>query len=458
MTDWFAEVDRCLAGPATAPMPDRMRIGVGAGFAGDRAEPARLLARFGKLDALVFECLAERTIGLAHARVRSGKSGFDPRIVDRLQQSFPLLEPGAVVTTNAGAADPIGAAAAVREALDGHGRPRVAAVTGDSVLGRLDRGATRIWDSDLTLADLGERVISVNVYLGASPIVEAMDDGADIVITGRCGDAALFAAPLIARFGWAFDDVQLLAAGTLVGHLLECGAQLTGGYFADPGVKDVPDLWKVGFPFADVRADGEAIYATLPGAGGRLDRATVLEQLLYEIDDPEGYRTPDVTLDLTHVDIDEMPDGRVRVAGARGAAPPETLKASVAVDDGYAAVAEIAYAGPHCMDRARLAAEIVTTRWRRIHGLPGVPEVALVGANSTRAWSTATGTPSEVRLRMSVRALDERTARTLCDEVEGLYTNGPAAGGGVTGVVSRSIGVVSVAVPRDVVEATVTFP
>ena len=458
MTDTFAEIDQQLAAHAAAPATDRMRIGVGAGFAGDRIEPARLLARFGALDALVFECLAERTIGLAHARARSGRSGFDPRLVRRLQQSVPLLEPGAVVTTNAGAADPIGAARAVRQALGGDRQLRVAAVTGDSVLHRLDRRATQIWDSDLTLADLGERVICVNAYVGAAPIVEALEGGADIVITGRCGDAALFAAPLAARFEWALDDVELLAAGTLVGHLLECGAQLTGGYFADPGVKEVPELWNVGFPFADVRADGEAIYATLPGAGGRLDRATVLEQLLYEIGDPEGYRTPDVTLDLTHVEIQELPGGRVRVTGARGAPAPQTLKASVAVDDGYAAVAEISYAGPRCLDRARLAADLVTTRWRRIHGLPGAPEAAFVGANSTQPWAAATGEPGEVRLRMSVRALDEHSARTLCEEVEALYTNGPAGGGGVTGVVSPSIGVVSVAIPREVVEPRVTYP
>lgn len=457
MTEATTVQDSRFASQAQKPEPGYFRVGVGAGFAGDRYEPARLLARFGALDALVFECLAERTIGLAHARLRRSGSGFDERIVRRLRETLPLLNGSAVVTTNAGAADPVGAANAVRDACKADRPIRVAAITGDSVLERLDRRSTRIWGSELSLADLGDRVLSANAYLGAGPITDALLNGANVVLTGRCGDAALFSAPLVARFGWPTDDLRLQAAGTLVGHLLECGGQLTGGYFSDPGFKDISQAWNIGFPYADVGANGDAIYSKLPGTGGNLERATVLEQLLYEIDDASAYLTPDVTLDLTEVNIEELADGRVTVTGALGSAAPETLKASVAVDDGFAGVAEISYAGPGCMDRARLAADIIKTRWQEVHRLEGAPAVSFVGVGSTRPWATP-GEPShEVRLRFSVRSLDEIAARTLCDEVEALYTNGPASGGGVTGSVTPAVGVVSIDVPRDVVEPKVTF-
>ncbi len=447
------------AGPAS---PGMFRIGVGAGFAGDRMQPADELARGGGLHAMAFECLAERTIGVAQQARREGTgAGFDSRILRRFSGTLPaLLGTGAVVTTNAGAADPIGAAAATRELCECLGLDaRIAAVTGDDVLGAIDLTQSRILGTDDTLWDIRDRLVSANAYIGAGPLIEALDDGADIVIAGRCSDAALFVAPLAHHFGWQTDDLEAMARASLVGHLLECAGQLTGGYFADTGRKRVDRLWDLGFPLADVAADGSATYAKLPGTGGVLDRRTVLEQLLYEIDDPAAYRTPDVTIDFSRVRIREREDGAVDVDGARAAGRPEQLKVSVGVRDGYVAVAEIAYSGQGCVARAELAADIVRERWEHVHGMdPDALSVGYIGVDATRPWwRNADRHPSEVRLRMSLRTFDRPAAVTLCEEVESLYTNGPFGGGGVTTSVRETLGIVSTMIDRSAVQTKVTM-
>lgn len=427
------------------------RIGVGAGFAGDRWEPAELLAQRGALDALAFECLAERTIGLAQRRLAAGGDGFDARMVERVVRvAGHMLARGGVIVSNGGAADPVSAARRTQDRLEAIGlRPRVAAVTGDDVLGRIDRSEARIDGTDQTLADLGDRVVSANAYLGIGGIVDALDLGADVVITGRVSDAALFLGPLVHHFGWRPDAWDLLAGGTLVGHLLECAGQLTGGYFADGVRKDVAGLAHLGFPFADVSADATAVYGKIAGSGGRLDRATVIEQLLYEIDDPHAYLTPDVTVDLAAVRIDDLGDDRVRVEGARGSGRPERLKVSVGVRDGYAAIAAMNYGGFAAIERAHLAAEIVRERWSEVHGIADPLNVEFVGCNALAPWAEPTATPSEVQVRFSVRTLDRRSAQTLVEEVDALYTNGPAGGGGATSSIAETVGIVSTFIERD---------
>jgi hypothetical protein len=441
---------------ALPPSPDEYRIGVGAGFAGDRLDPAEDLARHGRLDAMAFECLAERTIGVAQQARREGASeGYDSRIIRRFAGTLPhLLPTGAVVTTNAGAAHPVAAARAAKHLVGELGlSATVAAVTGDDVLDALPLREARVLGTDDTLWDLRDRLISANAYIGAEPIVNALRDGAQVVVTGRCSDAALFVAPLAHRFGWALDDLEATARATLVGHLLECAGQLTGGYFADNGRKQVPDLWNLGFPMADVRDDGSAVYAKLPGTGGLIDRRTVLEQLLYEIEDPASYKTPDVTLDMSDVAITELGDDRVRVEGARSAGRPDTLKVSVGVRDGYLALAEISYAGPGCVDRAALAAEIIRERWRHLRRRdPGELGVTLVGVDASRPWwRDGMRDTDEVRLRFAVRTFDRAVAVALCEEVEALYTNGPFGGGGVVTSARETVGIVSTLIDRDAV-------
>ena len=435
------------------------RIGAGTGFAGDRMDPAVVLAEHGELDALVFECLAERTIGLAQTAMVSGGIGYDGRILDRLARVLPHTSArGTVITTNAGAADPIGAARAIASlAADlGLGHTRVAAVTGDDVLGRLDPSSP-VLGTSYTIGDLGDRIVSANAYVGASGVRSALEQDSQIVVTGRAGDAALFAGPIAQHFGWSQGDLAKMADATIIGHLLECAGQLTGGYFADGGRKDVPDLAHLGFPLAEVAADGSAVYTKVDGTGGLIDRRTVLEQLLYEIDDATAYLTPDVALDMSRVDIEEVGANRVRVAGAIANGRPERLKVSVGVRDGRLATGEIVYSGARAMDRARLAERIVRERWEDVHGRSADDlRCDFVGLNATRAWWDGAGDPAEVRVRFTNRSFEAADGRVLCDEVDALYTNGPAGGGGVVTSVKETVGIVSTMIDREAVEQKVT--
>ncbi|RKT36085.1 uncharacterized protein DUF1446 [Microbacterium sp. AG1240] len=438
-------------------MSDLYRIGAGAGFAGDRLDPARLLARDGALDAIVFECLAERTVGLAQQRRSSGGVGFDARTVDRIVSvAESMRSRGGIIVTNGGAADPVGAAHLTSSRLEGIAPGSVvAAVSGDDVLASIDRSQARVDGTDQTLADLGDRVVSANAYLGMAGIVDALDLGANTIITGRVSDAALFLGPLAHRFGWAPDDWRSIAEGTLVGHLLECAGQLTGGYFADGVSKTVPHLATLGFPYADVRSDGAAVYGKVDGTGGRLDGMTVLEQLLYEIDDPQAYLTPDAIVDLSAVSVDEVGPSRVSVSGARANGRPERLKVSVGVRDGFAAVASINYGGYRAVARARLAAEIIHERWQDVLGWDDEIHCEYVGHNALSPWAAPSAEPTEVQVRFSTRTLRAEVARSLVHEIEALYTNGPAGGGGVSGSITETIGIVSTFIDRDEVQTKV---
>ena len=423
-----------------------MRIGSGAGFAGDRIEPAVDLAARGDLDDLVLECLAERTIALGQQRrLRDPALGHDPRLRARFERLLPVaVANGVRVLTNMGAANPLAAARDTRDLMRELGlRGRIVAVTGDDVLDRLDLRTPALEDG-VALAAHGE-VVSANAYLGADAVLPALDTGADVVLTGRVADPSLFLAPLVHRLGWELDDWPKIAAGTLVGHVLECAGQVTGGYFADPGVKDVPDLAHLGFPCADVESDGTATIGKLPGTGGVLSTATVREQLLYEVTDPTGYRTPDVVLDFRGVRAEQRGADRVRISGASGGPRPDELKVSVGYRAGYRAEGGISYAGPNAAQRARLAADVVTSR---LAGTGLRLRADVLGALDDSG--------DECRLRVAAMGPDRRLAEDVCHEVEALYTNGPAGGGGVRTDVREVIGIVSALIPRADVETGVT--
>jgi hypothetical protein len=368
---------------------------------------------------------------------------------------------GVRIVTNMGAANPLAAArktAAIAREL-GLGGLKIAAVTGDDVLEVVRRGDYRFEESGDAVASFDERIVSANAYLGAAPIVAALEAGADVVLTGRAADPSLFTAPLIHEFGWGFDDWDRLGQATVVGHLMECAGQITGGYFADPGFKDVAGLARLGFPIGEVSEDGAVTITKVPHAGGCVTAATCKEQLLYEIHDPQRYLQPDVVADFTRVRVVEEAKDRVRVAGGRGTERTGTLKVSVAYVDGFIGEGQISYGGPGAVARGRLALEIVRERLA-ITGVD-VSELRfdLIGVDSlygaTLGGGGANGLePVEVRARVTGRTISRSEAIRVGNEVETLYTNGPAGGGGVTKGTREVVAVQSVLLPRDLVKPT----
>ncbi|KWZ34967.1 acyclic terpene utilization AtuA family protein [Burkholderia anthina] len=441
----------------------RVRIGAGAGYSGDRIEPAVELAEHGQLDYLVFECLAERTIAIAQqARRNDPALGYDPLLDARMQAVLPVAAAKRVrIVSNMGAANPRAAArrtARIAQSL-GIAGLKVAAVEGDDVLDVVLRGAFRFEESGDEVAAYRDRIVSANAYLGAAPIVDALAAGADVVLTGRVADPSLFAAPLIHAFGWRMDDWDTLGQATVVGHLLECAGQVTGGYFADPGYKDVPNLARLGFPIGEVAADGSVVITKVPHAGGRVSAATCKEQLLYEIHDPARYLQPDVVADFTRVAVAEEATDRVRVTGGRGAARPDTLKVSVAYVDGWIGEGQISYGGPGALARARLALDIVRERLALTGVAASELRFDLIGVDALYGDATPAvrGEPAEVRVRVAGRAANAAEAARIGNEVETLYTNGPAGGGGAFKSTREVIAVQSVLLPRSAVTPSFSF-
>ena len=420
-----------------------VRIGSGAGFAGDRIDSAVDLVRGGALDDLVLECLAERTIALAHSRRRVDPSqGYDLYAEERFRALLPEAIPrGVRILSNLGAANPLAAGRlAVQVAEDIGLACRVAVVTGDDVLALIDQEAPALEDGK-PLSSHGQ-IVSANAYLGADSLLPGLRADADVVITGRVADPSLFVAPLIDRFGWDPADESMMAAATLAGHLLECGTQVSGGYFADPGYKSVPRLEAVGLPFADIARDGTMIIGKLDGTGGLIDRRTVREQLLYELGDPGAYTTPDVILDVYSVALGEVGPDRVHVSGAAGRRRPDELKVSVGYRAGFRGEAEISYAGLGCVDRARLAGEIVAERIRRSGIDPRIDLIGTLDAPNSMSHG-------ECRLRVAAKTASSDHAQHITREVEALYLNGPAGGGGVRTTVTEVIGILSTFIDRN---------
>ena len=433
-----------------------LRIGSGAGFAGDRLDPAVRLAEQGNLDYLVLECLAERTIALAQRRkLQNPATGYDSLLERRIAPLLPVIKKQRVrLITNMGAANPLAAADKIVELARQLQVPvKVAAVTGDDVADWIDP-EQRVLESGKPISAYAP-VISANAYLGAEALLPALESGADIIVTGRVADPSLFLAPMIHHYRWRLDDFTRLAQGTVVGHLLECAGQLTGGYFADPGVKDIPNMADLGFPYADVDEDGRATISKLEGTGGAITLATAREQLLYEVTDPLAYHTPDVIVDFSGIQLREVGPNRIEVFGARGREKPPTLKVSIGYRAGFRGEAEISYAGHNAQGRAELAGEIVRERLRQE---VGEVRIDYIGSTSTHRKSfTPDVVPYEVRMRAAALTPTPELAARIGEEVEALYTNGPAGGGGVRRSVNEVIGIVSTLIPREKVATQVTI-
>src|SRR5579871_5813825 len=440
-----------------------IRIGSGAGYSGDRIEPAIELAEKGDIDYLVFECLGERTVALAQqARLKDPDSGFDPLLDERMRAVLPLCAAKAIkIVTNMGAANPEAAAKKTAEIARSLGlsKLKVAAVVGDDVLDACKSNDFPIMEFDGTIRTLGNRIVSANAYLGAGPMVEALSAGADVVITGRASDPALFLAPMIHAFGWAMDDWNILGKGTVAGHLLECAGQITGGYFADPPYKDVEGLARLGFPIGEVGEDGSLVVTKVAGSGGAVTAQTCKEQLLYEVHDPKQYFQPDVVADFSQVEIEEIGKDRVRISGGRGRERPPTLKVSVGYVDSFIGEGQMSYAGPGALARGRLALEIVRERLKLTGVSTNELRFDLIGVDSLHGSQVSShgGEPYEVRVRVTGRTENLREAVRVGNEVETLYTNGPAGGGGAWKSARDVVAVASVLLPRELAKPRVQF-
>ena len=441
----------------------KVRIGSGAGYAGDRLEPALELIERGELDYIGFECLAERTIALAQmSKLKDPSKGYNDLLSYRMEMVIPLAWKHKVkVITNMGAANPTAAAdvcieIARRQGITGL---KIAAVYGDDILMRLNQYQdAEVWGDNKPLRDLDGKILSANVYLGIEGIVQALNQGADIVITGRVADPSLFLAPLVHEFGWETDNWNLLGKGTVVGHLLECAGQVTGGYYAEPGKKDVPGCERLGFPIAEVSEDGSFFITKVAESGGIVDVHTCTEQLIYEIHNPQKYITPDVIADFSNVCFTQLGKDKVLAEGASGRERPQMLKASVGYRNSFIGDGEISYGGQGCLERAKMASDIVVNRLR--HRKIPIEElkVDLIGINSLYWGPHQCCTPlNEIRLRMSARTKERIMAARVGEEVESLYTNGPAGGCGATKGIREIISVASILVDRNDIKPTVVM-
>ena len=431
-----------------------LRIGVGAGFAGDRWEPAVELVEHGDIDVIAFECLAERTIARETLALHRGEGpGYSPKLEERLRAVLPACaEKGIRVVTNMGAAAPKAAArtaCAIAAELD-LGDFSCVVLLGDDVREVLSKRPELILlETGAPLESILPRMASANAYLGADAVAEALANDALVVMTGRVADPSLFVGPMLHAFGWSYDDYAILAQATAAGHLLECAGQVTGGYFADPGVKDVPGLARLGFPFADVSADGDVVIGKIAEAGGRVDVKTCSEQLLYEVDDPAAYITPDCVLDMGGISLTEVARDRVEVAGARAQPRTPTYKVSVGYFDGYLGTGELSYGGPNAVARARLAGEVVTERLA-MRGFEFEDlRTDLIGLDSLHGPAEERPEPYEVRLRVAGRTAHRAAADAVGWEVAALYTNGPSGGAGDYANVREILAVQSVLLPRE---------
>ena len=446
-----------------------IRIGSGAGFANDRFEPAVELLEKGNLDYLIFECLGERTVAFAMLRKnKNPEKGYDSQLELRFEKLFEVFRKQEIhtkIVSNMGAANPIGAAKKIAAMAKerGLGHLKIAAVTGDDVLDRIDKYMDQItMERDVKLETIKDTIVNANAYIGCASIVEALEHGADIVITGRAADPSLTVGPCVHEFGWAMDEWDKLGKATVAGHLLECGGQATGGYYADPGYKeDVPEPWRMGFPICVIDENGNFEITKVEGSGGIVTEGTIKEQLLYEIQDPSGYITPDVIADFTEIEVKQIGKDRVAVTGGKGRAKTGKLKINCGYNDCYIGEGEISYGGRNCVARAKLAAETVLKRLELCKIQYSEIRVDLIGITSLYkekvGYEMSKCEPAEVRLRVAARTKDYYNADRVGYEVETLLCCGPASGGGARRTVRDIISLASILIDEKDVKTENTY-
>lgn len=422
-------------------MKDKIRIAAGQGFWGDLPDAPVRQVEGGPIDYLMLDYLAEVTMSIMQKqKARDPNAGYARDFVPLMKQILPVcVERNIRVTANAGGVNVPGCAAAVREVareLGLGGKLKIGIVTGDNILDRIDdllaRGIQlRNMDTDEPLSTVRDRIQSANVYLGAAPMVEALDRGAQIVITGRATDTGLTLAPLMHEFGWAPDDWNRIAAGTIAGHIIECGAQCSGGN-CQYEWRSIPSLANVGFPIVEAAPDGTFVVTKHERTGGWVIIPSVKEQLVYEMGDPHSYITPDCIADFTTVQLEYEGRDRVRVFGIEGRPATDTFKVSISYSAGYKAVGTLVYSWPEAYDKAQAADRILRARLDRLGLKFDQILTEFVGANATHGPLAGAPSPDlpEVQLRVGVRSEDRAAVERFTKEIAPLVLTGPP---GVTG-------------------------
>ena len=423
----------------------KIRIASGAGYAGDRIEPAIDVMKNGAIDYIAFECLAERTIAIAQSeKLKNPDKGYNNLLEERFNEILSIcVEKKIKIITNMGAANPVAAVKKIKEIanLKNIKNLKLAAVIGDDILVNLNKyGENNILEFNKKLSEISDTLVSANAYLGVDGIIEALENNADIVITGRCADPALFLAPLIYEFS----------------------AQVSGGYYSVPGKDDIQDLWNVGFPIAEVSENGDVVITKTETTAGKVTPDTCKEQLIYEIHDPKSYITPDGIADFTTISLKEIDKNKVFLTGATGKKRPDTLKVSIGYKDCFIGEAEISYGGSLAFEKAKEAKEVLEKRleFRKIP----YDEIRFdyIGLNSLYEDRISDiirkeKSFSEVRLRLAIRTKTKEAARKVVDEVETLYTNGPSGGGGVSKKIEEVVSICSIFIPREDIETKVIY-
>ena len=425
-------------------MTKTIRIASGQGFWGDWLEAPVRQVDGGPIDYLMMDYLAEVTMSiLQKQKERDAKAGYARDVVPLLERILPkLVERGIRVTTNAGGVNPDGCAEAIAEVarkLELAGKVKIGVVKGDDILGRLDdliaRGVPLAdMETGRPLSDIRDKVLSANAYLGAWPVVEALKQGAQIIVTGRVTDTGLTLAPIIHEYGWKEDAWDLLAAGTIAGHINECGAQCSGGNFL-AGWPNVPNLEEVGYPIIEAAPDGTFTVYKHPRTGGAVTVESVTEQCLYEMGDPHAYITPDCVADFTTIHLEGAGADRVRVHGIKGKPATEFLKVSIAYRYGFKAVGTLVYAWPDAYAKAREADRVLRARLDRLGLRYDEILTEFVGVNATHG--PLAGEPpkdiAEVQLRVGVRSADKAMVERFTRELAPLILNGPPSVTGFAG-------------------------
>ncbi|MCS6873910.1 MAG: DUF1446 domain-containing protein [Pyrinomonadaceae bacterium] len=448
-------------------MKEKVRVASGQGFWGDLLTAPIDQVRKGPIDYLMLDYLAEVTMSIMQKqRSRNPEAGYARDFVDLMREILPdCVEKNIKVISNAGGVNVKGCAEAVKRVAQELGlQIKIGIISGDDILNHLDEFSEKgieikNMDTDEPLSSIRDRVQSANVYLGAKPIVEALEKGAQIVIGGRLTDTGLTLAPLIYEFNWAFDDWDKLAAGTIAGHIIECGAQCSGGN-CQYEWKTIPDLANVGFPIVEAYPNGEFIITKHENTGGRINVPSIKEQLLYEMGDPRNYITPDVIADFTTINLEQVGENRVRVFGIKGRPNTEFYKVSISYSAGWKAVGTLVYAYPEAYEKAKAANEILRSRLEKLGLKFDVILTEYVGVNATHGHLAGEPSPDipEVQLRIGVRSQDKAAVERFTKEIAPLILTGPPAVTGFAGgrpKVEEVIAYFPALIPKNLIQTSV---